>query len=44
MVLAVTVILTVGFVMFVVIRHEVHQRKAIVGRNEIHAGLDASFL
>ena len=44
MVFAIAIVLTVGFIMLFVIRHEVHHRKTIVCRNEVHAGLNASSL
>ena len=44
MVLTITVIFAIGFVVLLVVRHEVHQCETVVCRNEVHAGLDASFL
>ena len=44
MVLAVAVVLTVGFIVFVVIRHEVHHREPVVGCDEVDAGLDTPTL
>ena len=43
-VLTVAVILAIGLVVLAVVRHEVHHRKAVVGGDEVHAGLDATVL
>ena len=42
MVFAVSVVLAIGLVMFFVIRDEVHERKAVVSRDEVDTGLDAT--
>ena len=43
-VLTVAVVLAIGLVVLAVVRHEVHHRKAVVGGDEVHAGLDATVL
>ena len=44
LVLAVAVFLAVGLVVLFVVRHEIHERKAVVSRDEVDTGLDAATL
>ena len=41
-VLAVAVVLAVGLVVLAVIGYQVHEREAVMGGDEVHAGLDAA--